>query len=634
MTTGLAVGLPPGSMIDGFKVIKPLGDGGFAFVYLVEKNGKLYALKLARHREASGDDKRTHARTKRELGILLLFADHPNIIHACGHGYVPDKESGNLYLVLDYVDGWTLGEWKERKHPTVHEILCVFVKIASALAYMHVRGVLHRDVKWANVMIRKSDGEPIIIDLGCASHALADDLTDGGVPPGTDRSRAPRQFTYLREHKEEHRARYAFQVSDEIFAYGVMLYDLLTDPRPTEDRPREPLNHHRRMPVPAHKLNPRVPLAVSEWVQSLLARDPSKRPVDTEALRREAAELAGLTGAEYLEPVHLPSEQRQPAPSEQRQPAPSEQRQPAPSEAGEPAALEKTQKRPGTGLRALAVRLHVRRTVLAGGGLVAAGVAAALALSLSAGEAPTPAPTSAPLVAPVPMPLTAGPLALLEGTAAMSTPAPARAVNKGPAAPAGTQKEGSTVKTQKPEAPKQARTLRAGKQSPSAAECGTLAFLAAVAAGCTGLPVRPEPFECPERTQKVMRDQLGWELEYDGFTIALDDRFERDSRAVFRPGAEVVGLTPESGLNRTTRQKAPPGTKFWGRVYVDPQDETAKATGQPAALLVKYERAKLPGKEEVPVCIIARSGAVYSVDKDGATTAENSGLATPTSSYP
>ena len=115
---GPVVGLAPGAVLDGFKVIKPLGDGGFGFVYLVEKNGKLYALKVARHREASGDDKRTHARTLRELGILLIFRDHPNIVQPCGYGYLPDKASGNVYLVLDYVDGWTLAEWMERKHPT------------------------------------------------------------------------------------------------------------------------------------------------------------------------------------------------------------------------------------------------------------------------------------------------------------------------------------------------------------------------------------------------------------------------------------------------------------------------------------------------------------------------------------
>ena len=62
--TALVVGPPPGAMIDGFKVIRPLGDGGFGLVYLVEKHGKLYALKLARHREASGDDKRNAPRAR------------------------------------------------------------------------------------------------------------------------------------------------------------------------------------------------------------------------------------------------------------------------------------------------------------------------------------------------------------------------------------------------------------------------------------------------------------------------------------------------------------------------------------------------------------------------------------------
>jgi serine/threonine protein kinase len=614
--TAQGVGLSPGAMIDGFKVIDALGDGGFGLVYLVEKHGKLYALKLARHREASGDDNRTHARTLRELETLLLIRGHPNIVQPCGYGYVPDKATGNVYLLLDYVDGWTLAQWMERKHPTVQEVLSVFVKIAAALAHMHSRGVLHRDLKLANVLIRKSDGEPIIIDLGGASHALAEDLTEEGLPPGTDRFRAPEQFKFLREHKEEHRARYAFQVSDEIFAYGVMLYDLLTDPRPTELRPREPINSAKRTPETVHKLNPRVPEAVSDWVQSLLAREPSKRPVDTEALRREAAELATLTSAGYLEPVHPPSAQREPTPSE----------------AGEPSALEKTKERPWPALRALAGRLRSRK-VAAGGGLVAACLAVAVVLSLWPGAGPPHKPASAPRVALAPVPATAVPMAPLESAPAMSPSGPARASDRGPAATADTQKEGSTVTTQQPTAPKQARTPRADKQPPSAAVCKTLAFFAAVAAGCTGAPIRPEPYECPKRTEQVM-DQMGWEAGYR-FTVALDDRFDPESdEVIFRPGAEVVAIVPDTGLDREQRKLAPPGTKLWGRVYVDPQDETAKLRGEPAAVLVKYDRAKLPGKEEVPVCIVARSGAVYSMDKDGATKAANAGEARVTWFYP
>ncbi|KFE67275.1 serine/threonine protein kinase [Hyalangium minutum] len=306
--------LPWGAVIDGWHVLKELGDGGFAVVYLAEKNGQRRAIKVARHRDASGDDKQTHARLKRELTVLSML-DHPNIVELCGHGYA---EAGNFYLALEYVDGWTLGEWKERKHPTFHEILSVFVKIAEALLYMHSRGILHRDLKLANVVIRKSDGKPIIIDFSCATYTQAADLTESGLPPGTDRFRAPEQFKFLREHRDEHRARYAFQVADEIFAVGAMLYELLTDPRPTEARARETLNNPFDPPAPARDLNARVPEALSDLVESILSRDPNLRPVDTEALRRELAELEADPGADYQAPAHPPSEQRQPQPVGQK----------------------------------------------------------------------------------------------------------------------------------------------------------------------------------------------------------------------------------------------------------------------------------------------------------------------------
>ena len=186
---------------------------------------------------------------------------------------------------------------------------------------------------------------------------------------------------------------------------------------------------------------------------------------------------------------------------------------PSPLRLGSLSRSTRPQKRPGAARRALAGRLHSRK-VLAGGGLVAACLVVALALWLWPGEVATPAPASAPGVAVAPVPATAvPPMAPLESVPAMSTPAPARAVESGPAATAGTQKEGSTVTTQKPETPKPARTPRAEKQPTSAAVCRTLAFAAAVAAGCTGVPKGPEPFECPERVEKAMREQ-GWGAGY------------------------------------------------------------------------------------------------------------------------
>ncbi len=194
MTT--LVRLPSGLVIDGWRVLKELGNGGFAVVYLVEKNGQRRALKVARRRQASGDDRQTHDRVMREVTVLLMLMEqggHPNIIKTHGHGYT---ETGNVYLVLDYVDGWTLDEWKVKKHPTFREILRVIAKIAAALVYMHGLGILHRDLKLPNVLIRKSDGEPIIIDFSCATYAQAKALTEGGFPPGTDRFRAPEQFEH------------------------------------------------------------------------------------------------------------------------------------------------------------------------------------------------------------------------------------------------------------------------------------------------------------------------------------------------------------------------------------------------------------------------------------------------------
>ncbi|WP_164016341.1 serine/threonine protein kinase [Pyxidicoccus trucidator] len=581
MTLSL-IRLPSGTVIDGWHVVKELGNGGFAVVYLVEKNGRPHALKLARHRDASGDEKKTHARVVRELAILLTLS-HQNIISPRGFGYA---ETGNVFLVLDYVDGWTLGEWKERKHPTAHEILSVFVKLASALAYMHSKGILHRDLKLENVLIRKSDGEPVIIDFSCATHGQADELTDKGLPPGTDRFRAPEQFRFLREHIDEHRARYAFQVADEIFALGAMLYELLTDARPTQLRDRFTLNHPIAAPLAAKVVNARVPAALSDLVESMLSRDPERRPVDTEVLRRELAELQADPGADYTAPVHPPSEQRQPEPAD-----------------GEVSVTLEATGKP-----------RLRRLGKLAAGAAVAVLAAVVALWNVPQEAP--APTAEPHVVARPVPPSV-PSALPKTVSPdMSAPAPMLPGDAGPST-AAVQKEGSTVKTQRPEAPKQARAGRGQKAPPLPDVCKALPLVAALAAGCPGVQVRPEPFSCPSGATQAMEEELGWRVDGERFSVLIDDRMGKEDKPWFSAGTDVVGVVPKGVTDPRQLQVAPPGTRFLGgKVFLIPEKTRE---GDPGRVIVKYDRVKLPGKDDLPVCFVVDVPAKELKDSAGKT---------------
>ncbi|MDC0711848.1 serine/threonine-protein kinase [Stigmatella sp. ncwal1] len=563
--------LPSGAIVDGWHVSRELGNGGFAVVYLVEKNGKPYALKVARHREASGDDKQTHARMVRETTTLLML-NHPNIIRPQGHGYA---ETGNMYVALEYVDGWTLAEWKERKHPTIHEILRVFVTLASALSYMHERGVLHRDLKLVNVLIRKSDGEPVIIDFGCATYSLAEDLTEEGLPPGTERFRAPEQFSFLREHKNEHRARYAFKVADEIFALGVMLYDLLTDPRPTENNRRKILNDPLLPHPSAFRVNPRIPEPLSDLVETMISRDPSKRPVDTEALSRELKEHLESSGAEYMLPAHAPSEQW-------------------------PSGALAAGVAPAAALSDPPLRKRVSRA-LAAGAAVAVALASTVAFWRVSGDLPAPLPDHSP------PPMTSPP--------DMSLPSPAPMVI--PPATDAVQKEGSTVKMDTPEVSAQGRPQRVQKRL-SAGECAAMSLVVALAAGCPGSQIRPESFTCPAGAVGAMEDDLHWKDD-DGFLLVLDDRHDGEETIWFTPGSDVVGVVPKvKGLPRRQLEVAPPGTRFYGKAYYL-SDKMGRADGP--ALVIRYDRVKLPGQDERPVCFVVETPS-YGF-KDGRVQAAN-----------
>ena len=146
--------LEAGQMVNDWRIVRRIGRGGYAVVYEVEKDGQRFALKLACQTERSLDPKQADARARREAACLQQL-NHRHIIRMLGQGRWPGALSGFHYIVLEFVDGYTLARWVERTHPTPHEVVVLFLKLFDALEHMHARGVFHRDLSLRNIMVTK-----------------------------------------------------------------------------------------------------------------------------------------------------------------------------------------------------------------------------------------------------------------------------------------------------------------------------------------------------------------------------------------------------------------------------------------------------------------------------------------------
>ncbi len=185
----------------------------------------------------------------------------------------------------------------------------------------------------------------------------------------------------------------------------------------------------------------------------------------------------------------------------------------------------------------------------------------------------------------------------------MSPPSPPPVLLTGPetAAP----KEGSTVKTTpSPKAPTQGRPPGGRTKATAVADCATMTLVAALAAGCPGAQIRPESFTCPSGAEETMREDLRWEIN-EPFSLTLDSRQGPYDQVWFTAGADVVGVVPK-GVEPRQRAVAPPGTRFYGKAYFL-SDRMGRSEGP--ALVIRYDRVKLPGQDERPVCFVVESPA-------------------------
>ncbi|WP_257449527.1 serine/threonine protein kinase [Archangium lipolyticum] len=284
--------LSRGTEVAGFILEGKLASGSFGTVYRARRLGRPFAIKLI-PMDPRGD---------REVDTLRRVWRHPNVVGFHGYGFWPDEEPRFLVLALELIEGDPLDVWAQGKNPSAVELVVqVLLPLARTLGDVHEAGVVHRDLKEANILMRETDGQPVLVDFGAAGYEGAPRLTMR-LPPGTAEYRSPDVVRFARAWEGEH---YTAGPGDDLWALGVTLYVLLTRQLPFGDRTRPDLMLAilQENPVPPHERNPRVPPALSELCLRMLEKDAEARYVDAKALERALVEALALADVSWSVPL-------------------------------------------------------------------------------------------------------------------------------------------------------------------------------------------------------------------------------------------------------------------------------------------------------------------------------------------
>lgn len=244
---------------DRFTLIRLLGRGGMAEVWLVRDHHLDEEVVAKVVVEAAGPDRlellRRECRHVRRL-------HHPNIVPV--HGL---HESGGLpFITMAYVDGDDLAGLRGGSPA---EIVAVLLPVADALAHAHRLGVVHRDLKVSNI-IRDREGRLHLVDFGISVLLGREEAALSGG--GSRYSASPQQL-----------AGEPAQRSDDIYAFGVLLYELLAGHPPFwPDFNRERVRAAVPAPIPATR---RIPRRLESLVSRLLEKEPADRPADMDQVR-------------------------------------------------------------------------------------------------------------------------------------------------------------------------------------------------------------------------------------------------------------------------------------------------------------------------------------------------------------
>jgi serine/threonine protein kinase/Tfp pilus assembly protein PilF len=265
--------LASGTRLGPYEILAPLGAGGMGEVYRAQDTrlGRDVAIKILPEAFASSPDRL--ARFEREARTVAGL-NHPNIVVL----YSIEEQEGIRFLTMELIEGQDLSTWIVPGGLSVARVLEMAIPLADALVAAHEKRVVHRDLKPANVMLSR-DGRLKVLDFGLAklseiggdldpTRALAPSLSRPGQVMGTASYMSPEQV-----RGEEADAR------SDLFAFGVVLYELATGRRPFEGRSAAEVGAAilRDRPKPLASVRLDLPADLTRIVERCLEKNPRQR---------------------------------------------------------------------------------------------------------------------------------------------------------------------------------------------------------------------------------------------------------------------------------------------------------------------------------------------------------------------
>ena len=215
-----------------YKILQKIGEGGFGTVYMAEQSSPVRRRVALKILKAGMDTRQLLARFEAERQALAMM-DHPNIAKILDGG---ETEQGRPFFVMDLVRGTPITTHCDEEALPTQQRLDLFLKVCRAVQHAHQKGIIHRDLKPTNILVTVEEGaEPVpkVIDFGVAK-AMENNLTDKTLFTrfeqmiGTPAYMSPEQAGAKASQDVDTRA--------DIYALGVLLYELLTGTTPFEPK--------------------------------------------------------------------------------------------------------------------------------------------------------------------------------------------------------------------------------------------------------------------------------------------------------------------------------------------------------------------------------------------------------------